>query len=184
MEKWLRDYEIDILSLKNKEYQFSFICTTDFFSRFQETLTNEGEVEAKLRLLKSETMLQLFFNLEGFLNLVCDVSLEPFSFPLKTENKLILKFGEESEVVDENFEVIPFHATSINVAQYIYEFISIAIPYKKLHPNLQENESESEEDLVLFYSSQSETEEETTEVSEEENQWKLLESLKEKFKQN
>lgn len=184
MEKWLREYEVDIFSLKNKEYQFSFVCTADFFSKFESSLVNEGEVEVNLRLQKSETMLQLFFVLKGILNLTCDISLEPFSFSLETENKLILKFGEEIEVVDENFEIIPFHTTSINVAQYIYEFISVAIPYKKLHPKFQEDTVESEEELILFYSSQTENEEDTSKTLEEDNQWKLLESLKEKFKQN
>ncbi|NJO02762.1 MAG: DUF177 domain-containing protein [Bacteroidia bacterium] len=141
-----------------------------------------------MELEKSDTMIQLHFHIKGSTELVCDRSLEPFEYPINLDQNLILKFGTHSEALTEEIEVISRNTIEINVAQPIYEFIGLAIPYKKLHPRFQSAFEEVEEDDLIVesqwvYSSDDKPSAADTDPNpnQEENldpRWQILKKLK------
>lgn len=131
-----RDYEINFSKLSNGIHEFNFEVDSDFFKDFELSLIEEGEGEVFLEFEKSETMLQLRFAIKASIKLICDISLKPFDYQVNLKQNLIVKFGEEPMELSEDVIVIDNHAVSLNVAEYIYQFISLEIPYKKIHPDL------------------------------------------------
>jgi uncharacterized protein len=99
-------------------------------------------------------MIQLFFHIIGTVELICDRTLEPFDFLLDIHQKLILKYGEEDEELTDEIAIISKNTQQINIAQYVYEFIGLAIPMKKLHPSLAQEEYQENEEGILVYSSE------------------------------
>ena len=93
---------------------------------------------------------------------------------MQVNERMVLKYGEEAGEVDERMEIIPWNTTTINVARYIYELITLAIPMKKLHPRYKDLGDERDE---LIYSSESEQ----GSVSEEDTTWEQLKKLKKKI---
>jgi uncharacterized metal-binding protein YceD (DUF177 family) len=152
--KDLKQFYIDILNLSNKKHEFEFVGDDSFFVLFEQSLIQKGSFNAKLTIDKSETMMQLFFQIKGVVELICDRTLEPFDYPLELDQKLILKYGEETQELTDEIEIISRDAQRINVAQYIYEFIGLAIPMKKIHPKLAGETYTESEDGILVYSSQ------------------------------
>jgi uncharacterized metal-binding protein YceD (DUF177 family) len=57
---------------------------------------------------------------------------------------MIYKFGSEVKEIDESVMMITRDTPSINVAQLIYEFILLALPLKKIHPDYK-NELDDED---------------------------------------
>ncbi len=157
-------YGLSLINLKNKEYQYSFLIENDFFAQFEASLIEEANVEVMLTMNKSETMVQLFFHFVGTVQLVCDRSLEIFDYPLNFEEKMIFKYGEEEEVISEELEVISRNRTFIDLSQYFYEFINLAIPMKRLHPKFLseqgEEDDDSDDNLLMVYQCGGENEEE------------------------
>jgi uncharacterized protein len=176
----LKQYEITLINLKNKDYHFDFTMDKAFFELFDYSLVENGNLKTNLVLSKSETMIQLFFHIEGTVELICDRSLENFDFPINLQEKMILKYGEHHEQIDDELEIITRQTNIINIAQYMYEFISIAIPMKKLHPKFQEEEWDDEEDSILIYSSETDILEEDSNIDEEniDPRWQALKKLK------
>jgi uncharacterized protein len=172
-------YKIDIASLKIQDYEYIFSIQNDFFALFPHSLIERGDLAARLRLRKSETMIELDFAIQGKVELICDRSLEPFEHPLKVREKLILKFSDHNEEVTDELEFIARGTIDINVAQYLYEFISLAVPVKKLHPKFQ-NEPDDDADEILVYSSEN-TDNQADSSSEEkiDPRWQALKKLKE-----
>lgn len=152
--KDLKQFDIDILNLSNKKHEFEFTGDDSFFALFGQSLIQQGNFKTKLTIDKSETMLQLFFRIAGLIELVCDRTLENFDYPIDLEQKLILKYGEENQELTDEIEIISRDTQRINVAQYIYEFIGLAIPMKKIHPRLAGETYTESEDGILVYSSQ------------------------------
>ncbi|MCS6795614.1 MAG: DUF177 domain-containing protein [Raineya sp.] len=148
----MQEYTIEIAKLQNKDYHFAWRGNDNFFKEFEETLVERGDFEVQMHLQKTDALLQLQFNIQGDLELICDRSLEVFRYPFQTQGKQILQFADHNEVLDDEFELITKGTAQINVAQYIYELIMLAIPMKKLHPRFQE--TENTEDLKLVYSSE------------------------------
>jgi len=102
----------------------------------------------------------LQFHIIGSVELICDRTVEPFDYPLDIEQKLILKYGEENEELTDEIEIISRHTQQINLAQYVYEFIGLAIPMKKLHPKCAQGDYPENEEGILVYSSQTAVQEE------------------------
>lgn len=165
------DYNIDIFKLANRAHQYDFDFDDSFFDLFEDALVSKGNGNVSLVLLKSDTFMELKFEILGKVELVCDRSLEPFWFDLKLSNKLLLKFGEDWEEISDEILIMPRDEQTINVAQFIYEFIGIAIPMKKLHPKF-DNEDDNDE---FIYSSEDTDEPGDTNVDP---RWKKLKDLK------
>jgi uncharacterized metal-binding protein YceD (DUF177 family) len=70
--------------------------------------------------------------------------LEVFDHPLDIREKMLYKYGSEEKEIDENVHMITRDTPMINVAQLIYEYILLALPAKKIHPD-HRNELDDEE---------------------------------------
>jgi uncharacterized metal-binding protein YceD (DUF177 family) len=121
-------------------------------------------------------MLQLDFKINGTIELVCDRSLEPYNHPVDLKERLIIQFGDKEETLDNELEVILRGTQSLHLEQYLYEYIAMAIPFKKLHPKFADEIDEDEDaDVKLIYSSS------TDEASEDEppidDRWEALKKL-------
>ena len=172
----LSRYQIDLIGLKNRDYEFHWTIDSVFFQNFENSLIDKGSLECSLLLSKKETFIEMFFSIEGTLELICDRSLDNFDYPVYEQKKLLLKFGEEDREIDDEVEIISRNKQNINVGQYIYEFITTAIPLKKLHPRF---DGENEKGESLVYSTDSEREEKKDiEDSAIDPRWEALKNLK------
>ena len=167
----LRIYDIDIARLKNGNYPFRYDISDDFFSLFDYSLLKKGQLDVSLDLLKKDSFIELFFNLNGMMELICDRSLDLFDYPLNFEEQIILKYGDRQEEMAVNMEMIPENTQSINVAKNILDIITLALPMKKLHPKYGQSAETNDE---LIYSSDSEK----IDMEEIDPRWQVLKNLK------
>ena len=71
--------------------------------------------------------------------------------------------------------VIPRDTATLELGQYIYEFIALAIPLKKVHPKFQDD-AEDESGGKIVYTS--EATEERNDEEETDPRWNILKKLK------
>ena len=171
-----RDFDIDLLSLKEGRHEYEFGFNDSFFDLFEEPLVSKGEGKVKLTLNKALNLLELTFEINGSVRLVCDRSLDPFDMPIELSRDIIMKYGEEDQELSEDIMMINWDTQRINVAQLIYEFISLEVPIRKLHPRY-ENEESSIEDDELFYQSEKPSDENKEKIDP---RWEALKELKNK----
>ncbi|MCR9252540.1 MAG: DUF177 domain-containing protein [bacterium] len=170
----LDNYRIDIYKLPNKTHSFDFEFENSFFELFENSIIEKGKGTCHLELMKEETMMTADFQIDAEVELICDRSLEPFMFPIKKSENLLIKFGEED--VELGDEIISIHrdTQSLNIAQNIFEYLTISIPMKKLHPKF-EGEEETDD---LIYSSDDFVEEEEENEETLDPRWEALRNLK------
>ena len=173
--KGLRDFQIDIFRLSHKLHEFEFNIDDRLFSQFEHSIVEHGKGKCYLELTKSETMMTLNFRIDAFVELICDRSLDSFDYPIKIDEKVIIKFGEDNYSLSEDVLVIKQDTASINIGEFIYEFITLAVPLKKLHPRF-EDELEEDDEPEMIYTSQDE--EETDDSQETDPRWEALKKLK------
>ena len=167
-----RLYNIDIVSLRNGKHDFEYEIDDRFFSVLEDTLVEKGALKVKVELQKSENMIVLQFDIKGEITLECDRSLEEFQFPINTQNRLIFKFGEEFKEMSDELIVLANGTATINLLQYIYEFIAVQVPYKKLHPRFESNDSDEDEliygEIHDYFEDEEDVENEETDIQEDE----------------
>jgi uncharacterized metal-binding protein YceD (DUF177 family) len=88
---------------------------------------------------------------------------------------VIFKYGEEAQEISDEIVVITRDQDSLDLGQYLYEFIILEIPIKKIHPDLQE-EDEEEGNLKMIYSTGSD--EDNDDNNEIDPRWEKLKKLK------
>lgn len=179
----LKPYEIPILKLENKRHEYDFAGNDSFFEAMEQGLIRRGRFRATLTLDKSETMLHLKFAIRGTYELTCDRTLEPFGEPFETTQRLILKYGDEPEEISDEIEIIGWDTPNLNVARYLFEFIALTVPAKKLHPRLRAEEADEDEEQPdregkLVYSSEPDEPETADEPPAVDPRWQALAKLK------
>ncbi len=173
LTKGRREYQIDIFNLSNQLHELEFEIDDALLSMTENSALSKGKGVCKLQLQKSETMITLHFSIQANVELTCDRSLDKYSHPMSIEEDFIIKFGEEDDDSNEEYTIIRKDTPSIFVDGLIYEFISLAVPMKKLHPRY-----EGQETPDLIYSTKGSVEEKKEEVVDP--RWEALKKLKDK----
>ncbi|WP_304516520.1 YceD family protein [Cecembia rubra] len=189
--KLLRNYNIDIIKLKDGRHAFHFEVGDDFFKFYEaEDWVNGSKISVNVSLNKTASVIEADYVFAGTVRLTCDRSLEEFDHPLGFTEKVIYKYGPIEQEISEDVFMITRDTPSINIAQLVYEFILLAIPAKKIHPDYEEemdDEAFDEEGSIVYLSEDLESEEIEELEEEEENtdkpvdpRWEILNKLKKK----
>ena len=173
----MKDFSVNIIGLSNKVHLFQFELKDDFFERYGKELFSKGDFDSEVSLDKRETFIEVDFKISGHAELICDRSLEPFDHHLNIDRKVIFKYGEEQREVSDEIMIITRDQDSIDLGQFMYEFIVLSIPIKKIHPDLR-NEDGDESDVRIVYSTSTENEQERKKEEDIDPRWEKLKKLK------
>lgn len=172
----LKEFAINIIGLSKKAHLFNFHLEKGFFEKYGSEVVSDGRFDIEVILDKKETFIEVEFNISGQAVLVCDRTLDLFDFPINKTHKVVFKYGEEAQEISDEIVIITRDQDSIDLGQYFYEFISLAIPMKKLHPRFS-NEAENDQ-LIVYSTAQNETEEDDKEKDRIDPRWEKLKKLK------
>jgi uncharacterized protein len=170
----LKEFAVNIIGLSKKAHLFNYHLEKGFFEKYGTESVSDGRFDVEVVLDKKETFIEVNFKISGQAALVCDRTLEPFYFPINENRKMVFKYGEEAQEISDEIVIITRDQDSIDLGQYLYEFIALAIPMKRLHPRFA-NEAESDQPVVY---STSPTETEEKENDSIDPRWEKLKKLK------
>ncbi len=142
--KGLKEYNISFVGLKEGSHEFQYEIDNKFFEEFQYTEFNEVNISANINFVKKSTLLELFFTINGTINVPCDVTSELFDQEISGDFSLVVKFGPEFNDDNDEILVLPHEEYQINIAQYIYELVVLSAPSKRIHPDVLNGTMESE----------------------------------------
>jgi len=141
-------YTIPVSGLKEGCHTIDFEINKEFFEKFEESEVKEGSLIASVDMDKRTTHADLIIRISGSVRLCCDRCLEMFSHPVDCENRLLIKFGKSLEYSDPDVLSISADEHELDLAQHLYEFIHLALPIRRVHPD--DNEGNSTCDQVML----------------------------------
>jgi uncharacterized protein len=112
-------------------HEFEFEVKDKFFQDIENSEVRNADVKVNATLTKQNHLLQMDFNIEGVVGVDCDRCLKTFGLPVEAHESLVIKHGDPSESTDEIL-VIPFGDTEFDISQYLYEYISLAVPARRV----------------------------------------------------
>lgn len=127
-------YSIQLKTMEIGESVLEYHLDNEFFEAIGEEAIQKGNINAKVRVVKSSKQSELFFELEGKVVVLCDRCLEEMDQPIKTSGHLIVRMGKEFMDDGDDIVIIPEEQGVINVSWFMYEFVELAIPIKHVHP--------------------------------------------------
>ncbi len=169
------EYLIQFGGLPVGLHEFEFDVNDKFFSKIENSEVQSGDIKVKAILTKQNHLLQMNFEFEGTVKVDCDRCLKGFDFPIEGEDKLIIKHGNPEESNDEIL-VIEEGDEQFDVSHYLYEYIILAIPARRVPCELDA------EEFVCDYETKDKLDSITSDSDETENKnnpmWEQLSKLK------
>lgn len=182
---YLSQYKISFSGLSQGRHEFNYTIDSKFFEepQFSGSEIKQAKIELLVELVKQSGMLALTFKFKSQVLVECDRCLNENFIPVNGEQKLIVKFGEEREhdpKDDDEVLVLPPSETELNIAQYIYEYMNLLLPYQKIPCELLNNKKLCNQEVIqkLNQFQAIEKEAETT----TDPRWDALKSLSKKKK--
>ncbi|UXP30619.1 DUF177 domain-containing protein [Reichenbachiella agarivorans] len=175
-----KHFRIDIYGLRLGSHSFSFDIDNSLFEKYDDSVIESGKAHCAIELVKKERLIEVNFSITGTVELVCDRSLEAFDHPIDIEEQLILKYGEDFDDSQDDIWTIPDGQQSINVEKCIFDYLTLSIPMKKLHPKFEEEEDDEYELSLVYSSEEDENESEESDDQDIDPRWALLKNIKNK----
>lgn len=142
--KALAEFTIPFVGLKEGLHRFEFEISKTFFEAFDFEDFNDISGTTSLELTKKSTLLELSFSTPVTVNVNCDLTNEPFDLSMDSQFDLVVKFGSEFNDENEDLLILPHGAYQLDVSQYIYEMIVLALPQKRVHPGVEDGTLKSD----------------------------------------
>ncbi len=127
-------FSIPLKGLKDGRHTFKFEINKEFFDLFDESEIKEGDLNAIAEINKMSAHLDLYISISGKVRISCDRCLEMFYYGIHTENRLLVKAGRVFDDSDPEIITIPSPDHELDLKQYLYEFIHLALPIQRVHP--------------------------------------------------
>lgn len=138
---YLDKFKIQFQGLQHGDNQYSYEIEDKFFDKFENSLIHKGQVHLNLNIAKQDQTLLLQFGFEGKVELECDRCLGLFTMDVLSSHNMVVKLTDEKVDEEDEIVVLPHNAHEINIAQHIYDYLSLQIPYRKVHPDDEKGKS-------------------------------------------
>jgi uncharacterized metal-binding protein YceD (DUF177 family) len=140
----LKKFDIPFRGLKEGKHNFDYRIDNTFFEHFEYDEYNDSNLLLELIFNKKSTLLELHFKVTGSINVNCDVTDEPYDQEISATYDLVVKFGDDYNDELEDILIIPHGDYQINIQQYVYEMVVLAVPAKRTHPGIADGSLQSE----------------------------------------
>jgi len=137
----LANFIIPIPEEATAQKQYTYQINEDFFAFFENSFLKQGSVQVDVIMEKTPMHIRLLFTIRGTVELLCDRTLMIFDYPIDIERAVHFKKGNENKELDVDMYMIEKDTTTLSLAQHIYDFVSLAVPMKRLHPSVANDEA-------------------------------------------
>jgi len=165
-------YQVAFSGLNPGSHIFDFEIGDAFFEDIQDAEISGGAVAVQVVMVKEERMMDLHLTISGVVKVPCDRCNELMDLAISGNERLIVKLGEDFFEESEDIQVIPETSHQFDLAPFLYEYIHLLMPVRRVHPEEGEGENHCDPEVIKRLS----------ELSEHHNpdpRWEVLNRLKE-----
>lgn len=128
----LESFKIDLKALPQGITEMQLKLDDGYFLAIEASDIHRGDLVCTLSIQRVDDFFKLNFHIEGLVHIPCDLCLDDMEQSIDTENKLVVKFGEDYSEEDDLVTVAEDEGI-LDVAWFIYEFIELNIPIRHVH---------------------------------------------------
>lgn len=169
------DTTIQFSGLKTGTYEYNFVLDSAFFRAFENEDLSDGMVDFDVKMERKTNILLFTFSFHGKVNTVCDRCLDPLEVSVEGTQMLCVKLTDDPrEEETAEVSILPTSAFEVDLGQWMYEFVVMALPMVKVHPDNPDGTSTCNPEMLERLSSL------VPETDEVDPRWAVLSQLKEK----
>jgi len=129
-------YNIPLKSLAEGVHKFEYILDNQYFKLIGDADSDvkKGAVNVEVSVKRISSTFEFNFTLAGEVQVPCDRCLDDMPIEIDSKNRLVVKFGQEYSEESDEIVIIPENEGEINIAWFLYEFVTLSVPMKHVHP--------------------------------------------------
>lgn len=171
MEK-KNEFLIPVSGLALGSHSYQFEINDGFFAEREYSEIQQGKVVVSLDIDRQETLMVLHFGIEGTVRVACDRCADEFDLPIRDEREFFLKLGTENTQESDDVEVVQAEQADYDISSLVYEFIILAVPMHRVHP-----EGQCNPEVMAMLTAEAPVEE-AQEENEMDPRWAALKDIK------
>lgn len=144
-----KEYKIQFAGLSIGQHAFEFEVKDSFFKNLDYSEIKKGNIIIHLELTKQSAMMILQFTVTGTVEVECDRCTVPFDLPINGNYRLIVKTnGQDVGEEDDDIISVSANESELYLQQFIYEYIMLSVPLKRIHPENKKGESTCDKEMI------------------------------------
>ena len=164
------DTTVQFGSLEPGSYDYRFRLDSDFFADYKNEKIHGGDVLFEVKMDKKSHSLMFHFDFNGTIETECDRCLGAMSVEVNGKETLYVEFADEvTDTQREDMTMLRSDATKIDLAQWMYECVAVALPMQCLH-----EEGQCDPEVTKYLAD----DEPTADAQATDARWAALEDLK------
>lgn len=142
------DFNIPFRGLTEGKHDYEFSINDKFFEKFPESEIKQGRLKAKVELMKRSTGLEVYFEIDGKVKVVCDRCLDEYLEPIEYSGTLFFEYGSETIEISDELVMLSAAEDVLDISNYLYEFILLSLPVQRIHPDDENGNSLCNPDML------------------------------------
>lgn len=128
----IEDFKIDLKSLNEDKTVKTFSLSDDFFEALDASEVRKGDLKVDLTIHRASNFFEFHFHTQGIVYVPCDLCLDDVELDIDSEDTLIVKLGDAYSEEDNHITVEEGEGI-LDTSWFVYEFIVLNIPIKRVH---------------------------------------------------
>jgi uncharacterized protein len=141
-------YQIAFSGLNPGMHTFDFQVGDKFFEQVKDAEITGGMVSVLVTMAKEERMMDLHLEISGKVRVACDRCNELMDVEVKGNERLIVKLGDHYYEESEDVQVIPDTSHQFDLGPFMYEYIHLLLPIRRVHPEDEEGNSHCDPEII------------------------------------
>jgi len=141
-------YQIAFSGLNPGTHLFDFQIGDSFFEQLQDAEIKGGQVSVIVTMAKEERMMDLYLEISGQVRVACDRCNELMDMEVDGRERLIIKLGDHYYEESEDVQVIPDTAHQFDLGPFMYEYIHLLLPIRRVHPEDEAGNSQCDPEII------------------------------------
>jgi uncharacterized metal-binding protein YceD (DUF177 family) len=166
-------YQIAFSGLHPGTHTFDFQIGDTFFEQVKDAEITGGDVSVIVTMVKEERMMDLHLAISGKVSVACDRCNELMDVEVNGHERLIVKLGDHYYEESEDVQVIPDTSHQFDLSPFLYEYIHLLLPIRRVHPEDESGKSECDPEIIKKLK-------ELSERHIQDPRWEVLNQLKKK----
>jgi uncharacterized metal-binding protein YceD (DUF177 family) len=131
-------YSIRFIQLPPGEHTFGFRLDDTFFHNREGELITRANIEVQAVLTKGGAgAMEINLGFTGTVGVECVRCLEPFRWHIDCSQHLLVRMVEDPAAQDDDVDTVYIAKTAheVDLAQTLYDFVVLEVPYSPVHPD-------------------------------------------------
>jgi uncharacterized protein len=141
-------YQIGFSGLNPGTHEFDFQIGDTFFEQVKDAEITGGQVSVIVTMAREERMMDLHLEISGKVRVSCDRCNELMDVEVNGNERLIIKLGDHYYEESEDVQVIPDTAYQFDLTPFMYEYIHLLLPIRRVHPEDKDGNSQCDPEII------------------------------------